>query len=53
MTLNLRLAALLESGEFDWDNPYHREAYLKAFAAGQFSAGKPDVPHTPVRMSIG
>lgn len=24
-----RLAALLESGEFDWDDPRHREAYLK------------------------
>ncbi len=28
-TLNPRLAELLESGELDWDNPRHREAYLK------------------------
>lgn len=26
-----RLLHLLESGEFDWDNPRHREAYLKAW----------------------
>lgn len=26
-----RLLALLESGEFDWDNPRHREAYLRAW----------------------
>ena len=25
------LAALLESGEFDWDDPRHREAYLRAW----------------------
>ena len=29
-----KLAALLESGEFDWDNPRHREAYLRAWVNG-------------------
>ena len=28
-TLNPRLAELLERGELDWDNPRHREAYLR------------------------
>ena len=28
-TLNPRLAELLEHGELDWDNPRHREAYLR------------------------
>ena len=32
--LNPRLAALLESGELDWDNPRHREAYLRAWIKG-------------------
>ena len=27
--LNPGLRKLLESGEFDWDNPRHREMYLK------------------------
>jgi len=26
-----KLLELLESGEFDWDNPRHREAYLRAW----------------------
>ena len=26
-----RLAELLERGELDWDNPRHREAYLRAW----------------------
>ena len=28
-TLNPRLAELLENGELDWDDPRHREVYLK------------------------
>jgi hypothetical protein len=32
--VNLRLAALIESGQFDWDNEKHREAYLKAWING-------------------
>ena len=43
------LARLLESGEFDWDNPRHREAFLKAFARGEFSPVKPAVPAVAVR----
>ena len=27
--MNPRLAELLENGELDWDNPRHREAYLR------------------------
>jgi len=32
--LNPRLARLLRDGELDWDNPRHREAYLKAWVKG-------------------
>ena len=46
--MNPRLAALLESGELDWDNLKHREAYLRAFTAGAFSAHPPPVPRGPV-----
>ena len=28
-TLNPRLAELLENGELNWDDPRHRETYLK------------------------
>jgi hypothetical protein len=30
-----RLLDLLESGELDWDNPRHREAYLRAWVNGE------------------
>ena len=42
--MNPKLAGLLESGEFDWDNDQHREAFLRAFTAGAFSAHPPPVP---------
>jgi len=29
--VNPRLLELLQSGEFDWDNLRHREAYLRAW----------------------
>jgi len=29
VTLSPRLQELLDSGELDWDNPRHREAYLR------------------------
>ena len=32
MTANPRLAALLESGEFDWDDLDHRLMYLRTWA---------------------
>ena len=32
--LNPRLLELLESGELDWDDPRHREAYLRAWVRG-------------------
>jgi hypothetical protein len=34
VTPNPALVALLESGEFDWDNDKHREAYLRAWVKG-------------------
>ena len=33
--MNPRLAELLESGEFDWDNLRHREAFLRAWVNGR------------------
>jgi hypothetical protein len=42
--VNPKLAELLESGEFDWDNDQHREAYLRAFTVGAFSEHPPSVP---------
>jgi hypothetical protein len=39
--VNAVLAELLDSGRFDWDNPRHREAYLRAWARGEVpSPGK-------------
>ena len=32
--VNPKLRELIESGQFDWDNPRHREAYLRAWVAG-------------------
>lgn len=32
------LLSLLDSGELDWDNPRHREAYLRAWANGELPA---------------
>ena len=32
--LNPKLLALLERGDLDWDNPRHREAYLRAWVKG-------------------
>ena len=29
--MNPALAALIESGEFDWDDPRHREMYLRTW----------------------
>ena len=31
ITFNPRLLELLENGNFDWDDEYHRTAYLKAW----------------------
>ena len=33
--MNPRLLELLERDELDWDNPVHREAYLKAWVNGE------------------
>ena len=33
ITFNPRLRELLDSGNLDWDNEYHREAYLKAWVS--------------------
>jgi len=32
--VNPKLAALIDSGQFDWDNDKHREAYLRAWVNG-------------------
>lgn len=32
--VNGRLAALVESGDLDWDDLRHREAYLRAWVTG-------------------
>ena len=44
MTVNPRLLDLLERGELDWDNPRHREAYLRAWVNGDLPdrAGEPE-----------
>ena len=34
---NPRLLDLIESGELDWDNLRHREAYLRAWVKGEVS----------------
>ena len=36
--VNRRLLDLIESGELDWDNPGHREAYLRAWVTGSLPA---------------
>jgi hypothetical protein len=43
-----KLRDLIESGGLDWDDDRHREAYLKAWAAGVFSAHPPEVPRVAV-----
>ena len=39
-----RLRELIESGEFDWENPGHRAAYLKAWVRGEFSRNREVFP---------
>jgi hypothetical protein len=51
--VNPRLAELLESGELDFEDPRHREAYLKAWAAGAFSPVKAPAPRIAVRRGHG
>ena len=34
MTVNPGLRELLETGAFNWENPRHREAYLRAWVKG-------------------
>ena len=38
--VNPKLAELINSGQFDWDNDTHREAYLRAWVNG--AAPPPD-----------
>ena len=51
MTAGPRLPELIGSGEFDWDNPAHREAYLRAWVNGTAppppSRAEPDIPSSP------
>lgn len=35
-----RLLELIESGQFEWDNPRHREAYLRAWVNGALPQGQ-------------
>ena len=35
-SLNPALARMLDDGRFDWDNPRHREAFLRAWMNGAF-----------------
>lgn len=47
MSVNQRLLDLLERDELDWDNPRHREAYLKAWVNGSVpppTRAEPDPP---------
>ena len=44
ITFNPRLRELLDSGNFDWDNEYHREAYLKAWSAVRLNRRMIPVP---------
>ena len=47
MAVSQRLLELLESGELDWDNPKHREAYLRAWVNGELPPPKPAEPGPP------
>ncbi len=38
--MHQKLQQLLDSGEFDWDNIFHREAFLRAWVKGEIS-GRP------------
>ena len=51
--VNPRLAELLESGELDFENPRHREVFLKAWASGAFSPVKAGPPRIAVRRGNG
>ena len=42
-----KLAGLLESGELDWDNPRHREAYLRAWVNGELPPPSQTEPGPP------
>jgi hypothetical protein len=43
-TLNPRLRELIETGALDWDNPRHREAYLRAWVKNELPARKAEKP---------
>jgi hypothetical protein len=48
--LNPRLAALLEKDELDWDDPRHREAYLRFWLNQPFRQEEEDrLPAAPAR----
>ena len=40
--VNPRLAALIDSGQFDWENDKHREAYLRAWVNGTAPPPRPE-----------
>ena len=39
-----RLLELIETGELDWDNLRHREAYLRAWVKGEVPAARETAP---------
>ena len=41
MSVNQRLLDLLERDGLDWDNPRHREAYLRAWVKGELKEEEP------------
>ena len=49
MSVNPRLAALIESGELDLDDPRQYEMWMKTWARGEFSPVRPEVPAGPAR----
>ena len=53
MTVNPRLAELIESGELDLEDERQREMWLRTWASWEFSAYKPDVPQGPAGQVSG
>jgi len=51
VTVSEKLLGLIETGELDWDNERHREAYLKAWVKGELGskplAGRPEPEPEP------
>ena len=46
ISYNPKLRELLDSGWFDWDNPLHREAFLKTWVKQPFQQEEDFVDHS-------